>query len=155
MAKEQLDETRKNKFFKPWDIAAYIIILIIVAATFISLLVKSDGDIKGVSITYKNAVAAEYLFDGGLTVYETEGITFTVSEEDSADYITVSTSEGYNVIRADKAERKVTVTQADCSASADCTRMKISSAADSIVCVPHLIAITPIADGKLPADITV
>lgn len=155
MAKEQLDIARKSKFFKPWDIAAYIIILIIVAATLIPLLIKGGDGIKGVSITYKNAAVAQYLFDGGLTVYETDGVTVTLTEEENADYITVQTNEGYNVIFADKTARSVTVTQADCSKSADCTRMKITSAADSIICVPHLLAVTPIAEGKLPADITV
>lgn len=156
MAKEQFEEARKSRFFKPWDIAAYILIIIIIVVAFIPLMInKGDGEISGLSVTYGGKEAARYSFDGGFTDFNAEGIAFTLTEEEKAVYIDIRAKDGYNIIKIDTENKVITMEEADCSKKADCTKMRIASSADSIICLPHSLVILPTVSGKLPNDIII
>jgi len=155
MAKEQFNAARSSRFFKPWDIAAYILIIIIIAAALIPTLIKSDGEISGLSVTYSGNNAAEYTFDGGLTDFKADGIAFAVTRDGELTYIAITTEKGYNKIKIDTNNKTVTMEEANCSKKADCKHMKISSSSDSIICLPHSLVILPITSDKLPGDVLI
>ncbi|MGN0797397.1 MAG: NusG domain II-containing protein [Christensenellales bacterium] len=151
---DKLDKIKNIKPFRPADVIVYIVLVaLIVALLLIFCLPRQDSSLRGVEVTLKGEVVAEYYFDDDSLV---TAAAVDSRREGDKYYLTVnSQSGGYNVVVIDVTERKVWVKEADCSSSAECTHMDgITEAGDSIICVPHALVVLGVGEGEVREPIS-
>lgn len=149
MSLKKIEQTKSNKFFKPADIIIYGVILAVIIILFIVFVFMRDQTSLGssgavVQVSSKGVVVFEFDFSsGGYDVPVAGGLVEV--ENDGSTIVTVYTDESrqdYNIIVFDTSGGgKVLMRSANCSLRHDCTYMSISSAGDSIVCIPHGLSV--------------
>ncbi len=154
MSLETVESIKRNKPFKPWDILVYALVIIAVAAMFISVFVKNEkqGDITGIKIEYDNNLIATFYYADNSLVKEVGYEEWTVMSEEKEGYkieIYTPRNDGdFNIMYIEKSSGIVTMLNANCSlVIKDCTYMSIKKASDSIICIPHDLVISPITEG--------
>ena len=152
MSIAKIRQEKENKIFKRWDILVYAIILILIAVLFLTLfLTKDNSGLDGFKVSYDGDIIYTYNFSTKEEQKEDKYIDI-LERSDSILKIRVHLSDlehDYNIIQVNLQERVITVIDADCSVSKDCTNMKIKSMSDTIICVPHKLIIEPIGNGKI------
>ncbi len=152
MSIAKIRQEKENKIFKRWDILVYAIILILIAVLFLTIfLTKDNSRLDGFKVSYDGDVIYTYIFSTKEEQKEDKYIDI-LERSDSILKIRVHLSDlehDYNIIQVNLQERVITVIDADCSVSKDCTGMKIKSMSDTIICVPHKLIIEPIGNGNI------
>ena len=152
MSIAKIRQEKENKIFKRWDILVYAIILILIAILFLTIfLTKDNSGLDGFKVSYDGDIIYTYNFSTKEEQKEDKYIDI-LERSDSILKIRVHLSDlehDYNIIQVNLQERVITVIDADCSVSKDCTSMKIKSMSDTIICVPHKLIIEPIGNGKI------
>lgn len=145
MSLKKVEECKKDKGFKLWDILVYCLLAAAVAAILITtLLLKDKDELRGIIISVDNSQVFAYEFSTG--GYTFDGDYCTVEEGDCL-VVTVNAHGGYNRVEIDPSSRTVRVTQADCGRG-DCTYtplnpVEIKDNNSVIYCSPHAMSIEP------------
>ena len=151
---DKIDKINNIKPFRLADVIVYIVLAVLIVALLLAFcLSRQDSGLRGVEVTIKGEVVAEYYFEDDSLI--TASVVDSRREGDKY-YLTVnSQSGGYNLVVIDLTERKAWVQEADCSSSAECTQMKtITKAGDSIICVPHALVVQGVGDGEIKEPIS-
>lgn len=151
---DKIDNIKDIKPFRLADVIVYIVLVALIVALLLAFcLPRQDSGLRGVEVTLKGEIVAEYYFEDDSLV--TASAVDSRREGDNY-YLTVHTEpNGYNLVVIDLTERKAWVQEADCSSSAECTQMKaITKAGDSIICVPHALVVQGVGDGEIKEPIS-
>lgn len=145
---DQIDNIKNIKPFRLADVIVYVVLAVLIVALLMAFcLPKQDSSLRGVEVTLKGEVVAEYYFEDDNLV---TAAALDSRREGDRYYLTVNAqSGGYNLVVIDVTEHKAWVQEADCSSSAECTQMKaITKAGDSIICIPHALVVQGVGDGE-------
>lgn len=151
MSLKKIQQVKKDKGFKIFDLIIYGIIAFTVAVLFIAIFATRNTDsITGVQITVKAQTVFEYEF-GGKPVYTEE---VEVKEDSAGLTVTVHTEgDGINVIYIDKTAKSVKVTDANCKGKQCVYFSPIVNNSQLIYCNPHGLKIEPLKEVKDDPDI--
>lgn len=156
MSLKKVEQVKKDRFFRIWDILVYGIIAAVIVALFLAVTLTSDkSTLEGIEVYYNNNLAFTYDFaEDKLDITLEDNIAV---EENGARTLKIlfCTDDGslaehtdYNLIEINKSERTVSVTESDCSNRKDCVyTAAIKNSSGLIVCTPHRLRIMP-ADYK-------
>ena len=152
MSLKKVQQVKKDKLFRLWDILIYgIIIAVIVVLFVVFVFTSSGGTATGIEVYYDNVLAFSYSFETDeYEIYLEDNISV---EEDSDDVLIVifCTDDGslqelvnYNLIEIDKTACTASVTEADCSNSKECVNSPAipNSFNLPITCVIHRLVVT-------------
>ena len=143
MAFKKIEQVKKDKGFRLFDLIIYGAIIAIVAVLFITLFfTRNTQPLEGIRILVKEQAVFEYSFENDELGVVGDGV-----EVDREGVITVriSLDDGdFNVVEIDPAARTAKVTQANCK-NRDCVyTAAITSANGIIYCSPHRVRIEPL-----------
>lgn len=152
MSLKKVEQVKKDRFFRIWDILIYVIVVAVVVVLFITTAVTTDrSTLSAVSAYYNNDLVFAYDFEKDeLEIKLAENAK--IRHEDGASLTIVFCEDGgnledpkdYNLILINKSERSVSVTESDCSYRKDCVHTPaLTSNAAIIVCSPHMLKIVP------------
>ena len=99
MSLERVERVKNGKFWRPFDILLYGILLAFIVISFVVIAVKnaSAGEITGVEITYENAVIGRYTFaDGWQELGHGADVSFEITENGEKTDVVIYTDRGYN-----------------------------------------------------------
>jgi len=139
----EIEQIKKSKLFHKWDIVIYLILIVLIALSFIIFLPKKNSSLSVIEMKYKNDVVLTYSFDDKEFKY-IDGNHITIEQEGENYLITFFESNensDYNVIKIDILNKQVTMELTDCSTHKDCMSMKITKSSDTIICLPHSLSI--------------
>lgn len=153
MSLKKVNQVKKDRFFKIWDILIYGIVAVVIVALFLAVTLTQDtGALTGINIYYQDALAFTYDFDED--EYEIRLENNIRVEAENSDHITLIFCENggsfdgptdFNIIEIDKRERTVQVTESDCSSNQSCVRsLPLGTSYLPIYCLPHNLKIEPI-----------
>lgn len=166
MSLKKVEQVKKTKWFRPWDLLVYgLLAAIIVALVLVFTLSQKGGKFDGIIISYKGEKVFSYTFSGDTyEIFSEENIEI---KENGGEKLLLTFytdgKEGYNDIEISKSG-SVKVSASDCSLHKDCvyTPPLTSSRKTPIICTPHALVISPLTisdDGviktRLPADVPV
>lgn len=143
MSLKKIEQVKKDKGFKIFDLIIYGVILLTVAALFIAVFTtRNKSPLTGVRIYIRAEIAFEYEFGGALP--ENPDDRVEVKEDGNGITVTVRASEKYiNVVYIDKAKKTAKMTEANCGGG----QCKFFPAIDGndkyIYCDPHGVRVEP------------
>lgn len=150
MSQKKIEQVRKTKYFRLWDLLVYGIVIAVVVALFLTVFLTTDkSPTSGFVVRQKDKVVFTYYFDSDKYEYSlTDGI-ICVDEEDSSVLkftVRVKDGDGYNKVEVDKLNKSVKVTDANCSLfKKDCVYTPaIKDNSTTISCLPHEMYIEPL-----------
>lgn len=143
MSLKKVEEVKKDRGFKPFDLIIYGVVLIIVATLFISIFATRNKDpLTGVKISVAAEVVFEYEF-GGEVPKDTDRVK--VEEDDKGITVTVHTDDGgTNTVYIDKTAKTAKMTEANCRGRQCLYFAAIKSNSTVIYCNPHRLKIEPL-----------
>lgn len=150
MSQKKIEQVKKTKYFRPWDILVYGIILLVIVALFLIVFLTGDKtSANGFTIRQGERVVFTYYFDTDRYVYTlTDGVIKIDSEDEGSLNFTVYTGDksGFNKIKVDKLAGSVEVVDADCSLlRKDCVYTPALKDNSSVIsCLPHEMYIEPL-----------
>ncbi len=156
MSLHKIKQLKKDKGFRPWDIAVYATLTVLIVALILFFAFGRDkSPPKGFEIYYQNDLI--FTYDYKDATYQILKDNITVESEDSSTLNlrfcarTDTPQKDYNLIVVDKKNNSVKVTAADCSTRMDCVYMApITQNSHFIACTPHALKILPY--GYQPSD---
>ena len=164
MSLKKVEQVKKDRFFKVWDVLIYGVIAVIVAALFLVIFLTGDRRaLTEVEGQYNNALAFSYNFDSDeLYIALPQNVAEAENSDDGITLIfctdggSLEEPSSCNIIYIDKSARTVAVTESDCSSRRDCVHTPaITNNSGVIVCTPHSLQIVPAGfsdpDGVFPA----
>ena len=145
MSLKKVEQVKKDKGFRLFDLIIYGVILALVAIIFIVVFTTRNTDpLTGVKI-YVNAEEVFTYEFGGEAVYS-ESETLTVEEDDAGISVTLHTrGDGLNKVYINKSAKTVKMTEANCKGK-ECLYCWTIEANGSrpICCFPRGIRIEPL-----------
>ncbi len=142
MSLKKIDEVKKDRGFKIFDLIIYGVVALFVAVTFIVIFTTRDtSPASGIRVYSDNAVVFEYNFKDGKHKNLNKDRVEVLSEDDKTLEIKVTFDGGHNTVLIDKSGR-VTVKDADCFGKT-CMAMEIKDKSGMIYCSPHRLRIEP------------
>ena len=151
MSLKKVNQVKKDRFFKIWDILIYGIVAVVIVALFLAVTLTQDtGALTGINIYYQDALAFTYDFDED--EYDIRLKNNIRVEAENSDHITLIFCENggsfdgptdYNIIEIDKRERTVQVTDADCSNRGCVYSQPLGETSRPIMCPTHNLRIEP------------
>lgn len=149
MSLKKVESVKADKGFKLPDLIIYGVILLLVAAMFISLFAARNTDpFQGVKVYVNQQAVMSYDFNkGGLKGLEVTAKDGSVEAPESVTgsvfTVKVSVGEGYNVIQIDQSSRSVKIIEANCG-TRDCVHTRAVENNNGIIfCSPHRLRIIP------------
>ena len=141
MALKKIEQVKKDRGFKLFDIIIYGAVIVIVAVLFIVLFTTQDkSSLTGVQISVKGKVVFEYAF-GESPQYSD---TVTVDEDEKGITVTVISDSDKNVIYIDKTKNTVKMIEANCKGKQCTYFMAMDNNSDFIYCSPHGLKVEPL-----------
>lgn len=150
MSQKKIEQVRKTKYFRLWDLLVYGIVLAVVVALFLTVFLTADkSPTSGFVVRQKDKVVFTYYFDSDKYEYSlTDGIICVDEEDSSVLKFTVreKDGDGYNKVEVDKLNKSVKVIDANCSLlKKDCVYTPaIKDNSTTISCLPHEMYIEPL-----------
>lgn len=150
MSQKKIEQVRKTKYFRIWDLLVYGVVLLVIAALFLAVFLTTDNSsANGFTVRQRDKIVFTYYFDSGKYEYSlTDGVVTVEEEDEETLKITVRTADGngYNKLEVDKANKSVRVTDANCSLlKKDCVYTPaLSNNSSTISCLPHEMYIEPL-----------
>lgn len=137
----KIEQVKKDRGFKLFDIIIYGAVLLIVAVLFIVLFTTQDkSSLTGVRITVRAQTVFEYEF-GGEPKY-TDAVT--VEEDENGITVTVISGDDKNVVYIDKEKKTAKMTEANCKGKECMYFVPMQDNSDFIYCSPHGVKIEPL-----------
>ena len=151
------DNVKNRKPFYFYDLIIYTATLILVVGLFLGFVVfNSPENSDGFKIIVNEKEALVFYYESGAyEIKETgEAVSFTIDKaEDGIYFISVFYKDlnEHNIISVNTEEKKVKVSDADCSIRKDCVHTKeIEGDSGAIYCMPHKLKILPLKNGYRP-----
>lgn len=150
MSQKTIENVKKEKGFRIFDLIVYGVIVLIVAVSFIAVFATKDkSPLTGIRVYVEDKAVFEYDFESGnYNIFKTDGYEIEVS--DKGKKVKITTEYGYNLIVIDK-KGSVRIKDADCHGH-DCVYSPAITDNNGIIyCSPHRLKITPFNfdDGKV------
>lgn len=142
MSLKKIEQVKKDKGFKIFDLIVYGAIVLCVAITFIVILTTKNNDpLSGIRIYSGTQIVFEYEFGERPTHSE----NVEVEENEMGLTVKVNCANGgFNIIYIDKAARTAKVTDANCKGK-DCAYFApIDDNNKIIYCSPHALRVEPL-----------
>lgn len=155
MSLSHVKKTRSSRPFQPLDAILYAVIALLFVVLGFVFLWQGEQPLVGFQLTYDGTEVAAYSFQNGLRVLDSNHVQVVSEDEATLTLLFFAESEdAFNQIVINKADKSVSVAQANCSSHADCTLSPLRMG-QPVVCVPHRMTILPTGyqpfdDGILP-----
>ena len=141
MSLKKIEQVKKDRGFKLFDIIIYGAVILIVVVLFIVLFTTRDtSSLTGVSISVKGKVVFEYEF-GESPQYSGE---VTVEEDGNGITVTIISDGDKNVIYIDKAKNTAKMIEANCKGKHCMYFAEMNDNSDFIYCSPHGVKVEPL-----------
>ena len=141
MALKKIEQVKRDRGFKLFDIIIYGAVILIVAVLFIVLFTTRDtSSLTGVRITVKAEVVFEYEFGG--TLKYSDGVT--VEEDGNGITVTIQTDGDKNVVFIDKSKKTAKMIEANCKGKQCMYFAVMNDNSDFIYCSPHGLKVEPL-----------
>jgi hypothetical protein len=148
MSIKKVEEVKADKGFKIWDLIVYGVIIVIIAALFLTFFfINKNNSDDGIQVMYRGNVVFVYYYDNDeCSSVKSNYITITQNNSSTIKLkFVTSDKKGYNIIKIDKKNKKVSVTDANCSTHKDCVYTPdFMLKQGGISCVPHNLLIQPV-----------
>lgn len=142
MSLKKVNEVKKDKGFKLFDLIIYGVIAVLVAVLFIVVFTTRNTDpLTGVKIYVKAQPVFEYEFGGEINNLSPE--TITVEEKEGSITLTVQNGDDLNVIYIDKSAKSVKMIEANCRGGECMYLGTMNNNSKFIFCSPHGLKIEP------------
>lgn len=142
MSLKKIEQVKKDRGFKLFDIIVYVAVAVLVAALFIALFATSDkSELSGIKISVRAQVVFEYEF-GGTPLALSKGVE--VKEDERGVEVSVAFGEDKNTVYIDKQKRTVKMTGANCNGKQCLYFAEMRDNADFIYCNPHGLKVEPL-----------
>ena len=145
MSLKKIEQVKKDKGFKIFDLIIYGVILVTVAALFISIFTTRNTDpLTGIKVYLSSEVVFEYEF--GVTASAQDGVKSEVvqAEEDGNKIkLTVKDGSDLNVIEIDKSKTTVKMVEANCKGKQCLYFPTMDNNSKYIYCSPHRVRVEP------------
>ena len=141
MSLKKIEQVKKDRGFKLFDIIIYGAVMILVAVLFIVLFTTRDtSSLTGVKITVKGEVVFEYEF--GESPQYSDGVT--VEEDEKGITVTISSEGDKNVVFIDKVKNTAKMIEANCKGKHCMYFVAMDNNSDFIYCSPHGVKVEPL-----------
>ena len=142
MALKKIEQVKKDRGFKLFDIVIYGAVLVLVAVLFIAVFTtRNTNPLTGVKVTYRAQVVFEYEFGGGIKTLSEQ---IEIDEDGEGITLTVRTDNDYNVIYVNKSKKTVKMKDANCKGKQCLYFAEIKNNSGCIICEPHGIRVEPL-----------
>lgn len=142
MALKKIEQVKKDRGFKLFDIIIYGTVLVLVAVLFIVVFTtRNTNPLTGIKVTYKAQVVFEYEFGGGIKTLSEQ---VELKEDDDGITLTIRTRDDYNVIYISKTKKTVKMQDANCKGKQCLYFAEIKNNSGYIICEPHGIRVEPL-----------
>ena len=140
MSLKKVEQVKKDRGFKLFDLIIYGAILAAVIVTFIAVYVTRDtSELSGIRVYAKAEIVFEYDFSSASSF--SEGVE--VKEDGDTITVTVNLDGDLNVFKIDKSKHTVKMTEANCHGKHCVYSREISNNSSIIYCSPHGLKIEP------------
>lgn len=146
MSLKKIEQVKKDKGYKLFDLIIYGVVLAVAAATLIAVFATRNTDpLSGVRVFVNAEQIFEYEF-GGTPVFSDKGeATVEVEETDGGITLTVRTAGGgLNVVYIDKNKKSVKMTEANCKGGQCKYFPEMTDNSGFIFCSPHGVKVEPL-----------
>ena len=142
MSKKTLENVKKDKGFKIFDLIVYGVIILIIAVSFIAVFsTKNKTSLTGISVYFEDEVIFSYDFEND-RYQAAEGYTVEVDDKGESLQVKITTGLGYNLILIEKSG-SVRIKDADCRGGDCAYSPAITDGSGIIYCSPHRLKIVP------------
>ena len=143
MSLKKIEQVKADRGFKIWDLIIYALVLLAVAALFISIFVTRDkSPLRGIRVVVVNQTVFEYDFESGEKKISDESKVEIAEETSESLKVIIRPHSGeYNTVVINKSG-SVKVTEANCRRR-DCTIDEIKDNSGVIFCLSHSVKIEP------------
>lgn len=144
MALKKIEQVKRDKGFRIFDLVIYGVVLLLVAALFITIFTTRNTDpLTGVKVTYRGQLVFEYEFSVGVTTLSED---IEMVEDDNGITLTIRSKDEYNVIYIDKRKKTAKMQDANCGRYKQCVNYyrELKNNSGSIICLPHNVTISPL-----------
>lgn len=145
MSIEKVEQLKKDKGFRIWDLIVYGVIVVIIVVIFVAVYsTKDTTSFEGIKVTVQGSDVFRYSFDNKKIDYIDEKTVTVLTEDENTLEVKVVCGGGYNVFTVNK-KGSVKMKETDCSAfHPDCLYMAaIKDNNGFIYCLPHGLRIEP------------
>ena len=144
MSLKKIEQVKRDKGFKIFDLIIYGVLVVTVAVLFIVFFTtRNTNPLTGVRVFVQAKIVFEYEF--GKEPVFTESVTADdVEENSSALTVTVRTKDGVNVLYINKEKKTVKMKDADCKGKQCLYFQPISDNNKFIYCSPHGLRVEPL-----------
>lgn len=140
MSLKKIEQVKKDKGFRLFDLIIYGVIVLTVAVLFIVIFTTRDTDpLTGVRIFVDSQEVFSYEFGGEPTC--SDGVT--VEEDANGITVTVRTDDDLNVVYIDKSAKSVKMLEANCKGQQCMYFPEMKTNTDLIFCSPHGVRVEP------------
>ena len=141
MALKKIEQVKKDRGFKLFDIIIYGSVILLVVVLFIVIFTTRDtSSLSGIKITVKAQVVFEYEF-GESPQYSD---TVTVTEDEKGITVTIQTDNDKNVVYINKSKKTVKMIEANCRGKQCMYFAEMNDNSDFIYCSPHGLKVEPL-----------
>ena len=141
MSLKKIEQVKKDRGFKLFDIIIYGAVIAIVAVLFIVLFATRDASsLTGVKITVKGEAVFEYEF--GESPQYSDAVT--VEENDKEITVTIVSDDDVNVVFIDKEKKTAKMIEANCKGRQCMYFAAMDDNSDFIYCSPHGVKVEPL-----------
>lgn len=141
MSLKKIEQVKKDRGFKIFDLIIYGAVVLAVAVLFIVLFAtRDDSKLDGIKISVRAEVVFEYEF-GSQPKYAD---WLEVSEDSDGITVTIQTDDGKNVVFIDKNKNTAKMTEADCKGKECMYFEAMQDNSDFIYCSPHGVKVEPL-----------
>lgn len=142
MSLKKIEQTKRDKWFRIFDLIIYGVILVSVAVLFIVLFTTRDtSSLTGVRITVKSSVVFEYEFG---KEYRKLSEDIEVEEDEKGITVTVRRGDDLNVVYIDKDKKTAKMQEANCRGKHCLYFSPLENNSQFISCSPHSVKIEPL-----------
>ena len=143
MALKKIEQVKKDRGFKLFDIIIYGAVILLVVVLFIVLFTTRDtGNLTGIRVTVKAQVVFEYEFGADEPQYKADGVTF--KKDGNSITVTIENGGDKNVILIDTSKRTAKMKEANCKGKQCMHFAAMDDNSDFIYCSPHGLKVEPL-----------
>ena len=142
MSLKKIEQIKKDRWFRIFDLIIYGVIIISVAVLFIVMFTTQDkSKLTGVKILLKSETVFEYEFG---KEYRKLSDKVEVKEEGVSLTVTVRDGDNFNEVYIDTAKKTVRMSESNCRGKHCMYFAPMSDNSDFISCSPHGVKIEPL-----------
>lgn len=144
MSLKKVEQVKRDKGFRLFDLIIYGVILVAVAIVFTVVFTTRNADpLTGIKIYANGEEVFTYEFGSGYVVAENEALT--VEEDGKGITVTIRTDGGgLNIVYINISSKTVKMTEANCKGKHCLYFPEMTNNTDFIYCSPHGVKIEPL-----------